>query len=367
MVWMDNARILAILASVMVHVSGGVNLALSPSESLAWTASHYYNAFSRFALPVLVMISGALLLRPEKAQNISQFYRRRLYKIGLPAILWTIFYVLWFDRYFFKDGLLNGDWHHEGRAVAEYARGWVQRILDGKVYYHIWFIYMIPGLYLVAPYIAKAMPVFSRRERLVLVYILFFLCMLAQESDSAYLLSFPPFLCFFVAGYLINKDEIGMKTPPAVLLFITGGLLTALSPPFFEILTGSRRNFYFFSSISPTTVAMGVGMIFLMKNLNFPFFGARATRRLSELTFGIYLLHPACLDMLEQIGVHTRITHPAISVPLIAVLGFLSAAGVTAVIQALPILHHCIPRDTRHYPILDSPKAHGEPAVLIKA
>ncbi len=348
MVWVDNARILGIFGVIIIHVSAGVTLAIPPSQTLTGSIAHFYNALARYAVPVMVIISGVLLIRPEKTRNVGQFYRRRARKIVIPVVFWTLFYALWPDKSLIRNFILTGHWVYQGKDAAAIALEWARRIGTGKVCYHMWFLYMVPGFYLVAPFLTRALPAFSRRERILLLFLLFFLGSASQESSSV-LLSFLPFLGYFAAGYLIDKGEIGMKTDHALLLFMAAGLLNAFSMLFLKSFTGETRNYYFFSAISPTTIAMGLAVVFIAKNLNFPFLGAFLTRRLSELSFGVFLVHPAMLEVLPRFGLHLGITHTAISVPLISVFVYLSSAAVTAVIQSLPLMRFTIPPDPRQY------------------
>ena len=57
MVWLDNSRIIAIFAVVVLHaaVSPVVD---TPFGSTDWWAGNLINAFSRWCVPVFVMISG---------------------------------------------------------------------------------------------------------------------------------------------------------------------------------------------------------------------------------------------------------------------------------------------------------------------
>ncbi len=350
MIWMDNARIFCLLAVIMVHVSCAVTMAIPGSQSLMGSAAHLYNSFCRWPLAVLIMISGALLLSPEKTGNISRFYKRRLFKIGCPAVIWSVFYVLWTDKDIVKHFLMTGDLAWRGKDLSTLWLEWIRRIAEGKAYFHLWFLYMIPGLYLMAPFLARMMPVLSRGERLLLISLLFPMTVLAGESQSAFLFSFIPFLCYFVAGYLVVRQEIRMKISPAAILYFMGGLLTAGSCSIIEFLTGNERNFYLFSSVSATVIPMSFGMIFLLQRLNFPLFGTRLTRRLAELTFGIYLIHPVPIELLDRIGLNTGIAAPVLSVPVITVLVFLFSAVLTSALQSVPLLHLSIPRDTGKNP-----------------
>ena len=65
MVWLDNSRIIAILAVVFLHVSAGV-VTESVIGTESWWVGNLYDSLVRWCVPVFVMISGAVLLDHSK-------------------------------------------------------------------------------------------------------------------------------------------------------------------------------------------------------------------------------------------------------------------------------------------------------------
>ena len=80
MIWLDNSRIIAIFSVVFLHTAASVVLGNSIGTEYWWIAN-LYDSFVRWCVPVLVMISGALLLDPVKKEDLSTFYRKRFSKI----------------------------------------------------------------------------------------------------------------------------------------------------------------------------------------------------------------------------------------------------------------------------------------------
>ena len=76
MVWLDNARIVAIFAVVLLHAAAGiVNGTVIGSEY--WWFGNICDSSVRWCVPVLVMISGALLLDPNKDEDTLTLYKKR--------------------------------------------------------------------------------------------------------------------------------------------------------------------------------------------------------------------------------------------------------------------------------------------------
>lgn len=334
MIWIDNARILSIFAVVFAHTCLGIPGARTDT----WSAVHFYVSFCCWAVAILLMISGALLLDPDKTRNLSHFYRRRLLRIGLPTVIWTVFYVLWFDKDVIKHFLLTGDPYWRGKNITALAWDWLNRIAAGKACYHLWYVYTIPGVFLIAPFLSKLIAVLSRRERFLFLSFLFSFTILHGESRTVFITSCVPFLCYFAAGYVILRSEIRIKVSHAVIVFLVSGFITAVGDASVELITGAK-NEYFLRTLSPSAIPMSFSLFFLIRRLNFPLFGARLTRHLGEVSFGIYLIHPAMIEVLERFVPNTGIAHPAVSVPLVAVCVFLLSAVACTGIQAMPLLH----------------------------
>ena len=67
----DLIRTVAIILVILLHASIEPNPTLdfmSPQGVQLWWASNVYNSIARTAVPLFVMLTGALLLQPNKAR-----------------------------------------------------------------------------------------------------------------------------------------------------------------------------------------------------------------------------------------------------------------------------------------------------------
>src|SRR3989304_5868153 len=85
MIWLDNARISAIFAVVLLHVAYGVVIENDIGTNYWWFAN-IFDSSARWCVPVFVMISGALLLDSSKNEDSLTFYKKRLSRILLPVL-----------------------------------------------------------------------------------------------------------------------------------------------------------------------------------------------------------------------------------------------------------------------------------------
>jgi surface polysaccharide O-acyltransferase-like enzyme len=141
MIWVDKARIFAVIAVIVLHVSAIVVVGIKDFNDPQWWFGNIYDSMVRWCVPVFVMISGALLLSETKNESIFIFYKKRILRLLTPILFWSLFFTIW--------TYIQGFIQKNPPSILFL----VQNLLLGKPYYHVWFLYMITGLYLVTPFL----------------------------------------------------------------------------------------------------------------------------------------------------------------------------------------------------------------------
>ena len=144
-VWIDWMRVIACFLVLVVHsvepfyLGGGGSQMQSGTEAV-WAA--VFLALSR-ACVALFVVASAYLQFPLH-YDTGTFLKRRAVRILVPFAVWTVFYALYWGEPVqnFKDLLLN----------FNYAAG------------HLWFVYMIAGLYLLMPLLSPWAEKVGRKE-----------------------------------------------------------------------------------------------------------------------------------------------------------------------------------------------------------
>jgi surface polysaccharide O-acyltransferase-like enzyme len=95
MIWVDKARIFAVFAVIVLHVSAIVVVGIKDFYDLQWWFGNIYDSMVRWCVPVFVMISGALLLSEAKTESISIFYKKRILRLLTPTLFWSLFFTIW--------------------------------------------------------------------------------------------------------------------------------------------------------------------------------------------------------------------------------------------------------------------------------
>lgn len=92
-IYIDILRIVAIIAVIMIHVSavGFSDKSLSP-RNWEWTVFAIYNAVVRFAVPVFIMITGALYGNPFQSFDLRKMYTKNVFRLLLALLFWYFVY-----------------------------------------------------------------------------------------------------------------------------------------------------------------------------------------------------------------------------------------------------------------------------------
>ena len=131
-IWLDWMRVAACLMVIVVHATepfylgGDGSLILTRTDAF-WAS--FFDSFVRACVPLFIIASSYLQFPLHYSSE--EFFRRRAVRILVPFILWTVVYALVWGSPVqnFKDLLLN----------FNYAAG------------HLWFVYMLVGVYLLMP------------------------------------------------------------------------------------------------------------------------------------------------------------------------------------------------------------------------
>lgn len=284
--WLDLLRVLAAAAVVVLHVTAPL-LAL-PIPPAA--ASLFMTAVA-WAVPVFVMISGATNLGAGKEIPVRDFYRRRA--VWLPR---TAAWVLLFIGLRFTN-------------EADFTLAGAMRDLwRGVPYFHLWFLFMLLGLYAVTPLLSRL----NGRLRLTLgVFILAVAALItAMRHDALGILQHDAItLCLPFIGYYLLGSVLGSLPLTAgwrwlgSCLFLAGASLL-LAASCYSGLPGIKAftpppDLLFYAFSHPVAL-LSIGFFLLMRG-DLPGPLARLGVVLAPLTFGVFVIHPIFLRLITAL------------------------------------------------------------------
>ena len=340
--YFDLLRLIAAAAVITIHtVTDAIHGSSVFSE--AWSAANVYNSLARWAVPVFVMISGALFLDPERPFDRRRFFRRHVLRLIVIYGVWSLLYAVVYTCFVKRDGWFL--------LPVRFVSG----------HYHLWFLLMILCLYLATPLLR----LFTRRREdaaffLGLALLFTFLIPTAAEllrvtgtsfirndliasagqklmwkANFHFTLGFTP---YFVGGYYLHTARIGRKQEALVYLLGLAGLAaTAGISAFASRLSGVLDDrFYEFDMLHTMCVSAAV-FVFAKQRLR-RLASRPWVKAASKLSFGVYLVHVFVLDALRACLPETVLSHPWAGTPLTVCAVLALSMEITWCLKRIPVI-----------------------------
>lgn len=316
---LNITRALAILAVLLIHSTSTPVTALS-SESKFYPLYVFLNIFPKFAVPVFIFLSGFVLfynyIQKELTKElIIRFYKKRVTQILIPYLFFSIFYYIAMQFYVTHD--LVSTWH------ALFSVEFLEKLLIGKAYTHLYYIFIIVQFYLIFPlflYVLKKKPALSPH----LIWIGFvlqwaFILLNAEFWQYPYRgsISFS-YICYFLAGAFLGiyfekyKGWLQLKKEnfPIPLLFIWCiGLLSTIYNVYLYYYVFSSQTYLVNSTIFELVFQLqSLTACIVLLQLSYWIYDkwnhawVNGFINLGVVSFGVYLLHPFFLFLYRQIS-----------------------------------------------------------------
>ncbi len=334
-IFLDVLRIVACAAVVLMHtvsgvLNGGFDMTGYERRVCAFRAIMDATAW---CVPIFLIISGYLLLDPRRKMSLReavfQFGRRVFFALVLFGIPYSLIELVGRERAF-RPGML---W----KAV------WNTAVM--KSWAHMWYLYLILGLYLITPLLKIILGKLPRAVLVGILAVLFCLCSLIPYAEQ--FCGFETGLCiipregiylfYYLAGYLwaIRRKEGLRREGPLCLGSFAVILIAEMCSRFMPEYEVDMAYAYpptllasllLFDGCRALAVGQGKG-------------GNDRLINLSRLTFGIYLIHPVFLNFFyKYMGLSPMNFRFFIGVPLFFGIAFLGAAVVTYLLRRIPVL-----------------------------
>lgn len=167
--WIDLLRVLACFLVVFAHSSDAF-VAQFDNNRASFLTGVFSGSFVRSCVPLFVMMTGVLLL-PVKA-DLAGFYRKRIGRILVPLIFWSVVTPVLFFLYFTyvspdtQNPLITPSQGIDSLWVKLYT--FIFNFNFDTV--PMWYLYMLIGLYFIMPILSHWLQQASRKEiKLVLM------------------------------------------------------------------------------------------------------------------------------------------------------------------------------------------------------
>lgn len=338
LLYLDMIKAVSVIGVIVLHVTAA-NWMKIDIDSADFVTETIYNGVSRSCVPLFVMASGAVFLNREI--SLKTLYRKYILRLAVAYLVWSIIYatVKYYDKF------------EINAFLTDIIRG----------HYHLWFIPMIIGLYMIVPFLRKIVQD-RRLARYFVILALIFGCTLpalaeriglASEAysnalrlliDNAavkFVLGYSP---YFILGHLLNTAEISKKTETVIYALGAAGFIIT---PLATILSSRSYNVpdkFFLGNLTLNVFACAVAVfVFTKQHSGYLKSGTKLSRfiiRLSVYSFGIYLIHPLFVDELNYTyGITPSGFCSVISVPILVIGIYIASAIVTALLSKIPFVN----------------------------
>lgn len=340
-VFLDYLRVIACFMVIMVHSCefffiDGDSIGIRSVSDGFWV-SVIDSAF-RSSVPLFVMASSYLLL-PLNG-SVEEFFRRRFVRVVIPFIIWSLLYAV-----------LPWSW---GEITPEAVQSNLLQLLSNfnAASGHLWFVYMLIGLYLFMPVLSPWLKGVSRRGERCFLFLWFLTTfwhyaklMVGDAYGECYWNEFHTFWYFsgFI-GYLVLAHYIRVYIDWSVrkslliggVLFLTGYVFTA-TVYYHRTFTAQQLQELELSwrFCSFNVVFMTAGVFVMMKKITRGrkwLYGI--VKEISRLSYGIYLMH------IFLLGFSYRLFEGCFSTPvtivLVGISTFMGCCLLTKLLSYLP-------------------------------
>ena len=318
-VWLDVVRFIAMFTVVCCHCTDPFNFypgtAPNIGEIKLWGA--IYGSVLRPCVPLFVMITGALLL-PVRG-DASTFYKKRIPRVFYPFLIWSVLYNLfpWITGLLGLNPQIILDFFpYAGEEVMQQSFSVsLEYILMIPFNFsilavHMWYIYLLIGLYLYLPVFSAWVEKASERAKLMFLlawgvtlllpyyyqFVSNYLWGTCSWNSFGMLYAFAGFNGYLLLGHYLKNLEWSLKKTLAIgiPMFAVGYAVTFLSFRHITALPEYTDEMLelFFTYCSLNVVMMTIPVFMLAKKVKVN--SERMKKALANLTvcgFGIYMIH----------------------------------------------------------------------------
>lgn len=328
--WVDACRLFSIFGVFVIHIAGPVFNQYHSIPLDQFLAANAIDSLVRACVPLFTMLSGALLLGKEATINMTA---RRISRVAVPLVFWSFIYTFWVDS-----------WTNKPLDFF----GAFSSMLQTPAMYHLWFVYMIVGVYIVMPILpAITKTLIADKKIATYFFVLWFVVNSitvyypVELIQKLYLSNFLGWPGYFVLGYYLTQSEylhrISVKW--VVLVFLLASLCTFLISWYLNISSVSP-NVMAREYFSPNVVIASISAFLWFRRLKIPDFLVRPFAYMAGMVFPMYFMHIFIISMLtgknHGLGISPYFIHPIIGILVLSVLIFLVSFLITVLLRFIP-------------------------------
>ena len=339
----DLLRILACFAVIIAHVSTEYIDNVVQNGTVYSNGDLFivilFNVLSKFAVVTFVMLSGAFLLSNPNNKNRKEFYKKSIKTILVPTLIFSVFY------FFLAEGKTIYDIIYYGEDIGDIIMP-IKNFFIGVPYYHMWYMYMLMGLYIIIPNLIVFIEKINNKKKRNYYYAAIIAMCLISGLTSSIKIKYSICNVIVYAGYLLLgykiryelKDKKNNKVGCMLVIlgFVVLSLLSVYAYNNFMILYTAKYDLLSIHNLVFSITNFGP-IICLSSSLIFAGFSKinikKTVINISNKTFYMYLFHAIVITILFMI--ENKLLKLELSIPFVIILNSIISFVVSYLLSVI--------------------------------
>ena len=305
------------------------------------------DSLARVGVPLFVMISGTIMLDRNYEFNTKKLIKH-ITKMVIFFVVWSAIYCLIFNilgQFFLK---------HESINIIKIIGSFIQG------HYHLWFVYLIVGLYLIVPLLRLWVKDENKKyvEYFIILSIIFTYILpqiinvgrnysnLFEHLDNIlekklYLEYVGGFTTYFILGWYMHNYSIRNKKI-MYFLGILGLMVSIIGTYILSTSTGKPIQMYGNLSLNVLFQSIAIFLFIKTKRINVQYRQNKCIKSISENSLGIYAIHALLVTIIYRILDEIDSENAIINIPIVFILSFIIAFFISFILRKVPFLRRIV-------------------------
>lgn len=326
--YIEYLRILAISAVILDHVAIVATSVFKNSITVNDSILYYaiINS-SHFAVPVFIMITGYLLLNPEKDITINKIIQKYVSRMIIVLFTFGGFFA-WIEIIFVTRTI----------KISQIFTS-IYNVITGKTWDHMWYLYMLISLYLITPILRKFIYNSANKEiKYFLLLNLIFLSIISQlkvffNINIAFFIPIAniyPF--YYILGYYVgnNNIKISKKT-------ISASIIICL----IILILSAVKNVSDIADYHSLIVIILSTSIFILAKDTSEYYKkhyGNILKLISRCSFGMYILHMFFINILYKFLKLNPFNYNSLILLVLFIIIFTASLVSSYILTKIPIV-----------------------------
>lgn len=310
-VWIDILRIIGLFAVIMMHIIGNT---INTYGGLSLSANYIFVVIAillEFAVPLFIMISGMIFL----SRNISfkDMFKKYILKILLVIMIIGTSMIITEELFINKTFSLD------------LLQKVFIRLITGDIWAHMWYLYLIIGLYLITPVLNIITANIKQDDYKIFLIFLFSLTIVISTLNDIFnikiafnTIEISGYLFYYFYGYYLYKYDISNKFK------IVNYLISFLSIIYVFYLAKKNASLtllFGYTTFIPFIFASSLVLLFKNKDINLK--TKNFIHSIGMCNLGIYVLHQLFINIIFKVlKIKYIVSYPCLGLIIYTIIVF---------------------------------------------